>query len=270
MMLSSDDQALLRRRFNPDGSVLRRQQLRMLELLVAVDDICRRHDIRYWLSSGTLIGAVRHDGFIPWDDDLDIEMLRDDYLRLLDVLPRELPDTMALQTEQTDSNYFLPYAKVRDRRSLMSEPNNYDRAWKEQGIFIDILPMERQRMCLHLLSEKTFGHLYKIWRTSTDDASAIRRVRRIFRLNTKVIFPMLRLLNRLSGAHIITSGLGLPYHKPRYEDDIFPLSSHVFEGLQFPVPRDTDHHLRCLFGDYTQLPDLDRLAPHTAHIEIWQ
>ena len=73
----------LRKRFNPDGSLLRRQQLRMLELLEVIDVICRKHQIPYWLSSGTLIGAARHKGFIPWDDDLDIEMLRSDYLRLL-------------------------------------------------------------------------------------------------------------------------------------------------------------------------------------------
>lgn len=79
----------LRKRFNPDGSLLRRQQLRMLELLEVIDVICRKHQIPYWLSSGTLIGAARHKGFIPWDDDLDIEMLRSDYLRLLKVLPQD-------------------------------------------------------------------------------------------------------------------------------------------------------------------------------------
>ena len=73
----------LRKRFNPDGSLLRRQQLRMLELLEVIDVICRKHQIPYWLSSGTLIGAARHKGFIPWDDDLDIEMLRSDYLRTI-------------------------------------------------------------------------------------------------------------------------------------------------------------------------------------------
>ena len=63
----------LRQRFNPEGSVLRQHQLRMLELLKVIDCICKKHDIPYWLSSGTLIGAARHKGFIPWDDDLDID-----------------------------------------------------------------------------------------------------------------------------------------------------------------------------------------------------
>ena len=94
----------LRKRFNPDGSMLRRQQMRMLEILIEVDRICKKHGIPYWLSSGTLIGAVRHNGFIPWDDDLDIEMMRKDYLRLLQVLPGELPDWLALQNDETDPN----------------------------------------------------------------------------------------------------------------------------------------------------------------------
>lgn len=82
----------LRQRFNPEGSKLRQMQLRMLDILTEVDSICKKHGISYWLSSGTLIGALRHDGFIPWDDDLDIEMMRDDYLRLMKVLPQELPE----------------------------------------------------------------------------------------------------------------------------------------------------------------------------------
>lgn len=64
----------LRNRFNPDSLLLRKQQMRMLYLLTEVDRICKKHEIRYWLSSGTLIGAIRHNGFISWDDDLDIEM----------------------------------------------------------------------------------------------------------------------------------------------------------------------------------------------------
>ena len=99
--MTTIDHQSLRQRFNPDGSLLRRQQLRMLEILVEIDKICQHHQIPYWLSSGTLIGAVRHNGFIPWDDDLDIEMMRSDYLRLMDILPRELPSWLAFLCEST-------------------------------------------------------------------------------------------------------------------------------------------------------------------------
>ena len=66
----------LRARFNPEGSLLWKHQQRMVELLLAFDAICKRHHIRYWLIGGTLIGAARHQGFIPWDDDMDVQMLR--------------------------------------------------------------------------------------------------------------------------------------------------------------------------------------------------
>ena len=267
----------LRQRFNPDGSLLRRQQMRMLEILLEVDRICQKHDIPYWLSSGTLIGAMRHDGFIPWDDDLDIEMMRSDYQRLMKVLPSELPEWLALQNDETDPNYFYFYAKVRDRRSRMLEQNGYDRLWQEQGIYIDIFPMEQHPIWLHKLTEKTVGHMYKIWRTSTDDTKAIRKVRRIFDFNNRLLFPCLRRLLSLFTIHyslftsnVITSGMGIPFHNPRYAKEIFPLMTHVFEGHQLPVPHDADAHLRHIFGDYMQLPDLDKLKPHVEQIEIYE
>ena len=76
-MITDTLQNELRERYNPDGSILRKQQLRMLEMLQYIDFVCKKHNIRYWLCSGTLLGAVRHGGFIPWDDDVDIEMLND-------------------------------------------------------------------------------------------------------------------------------------------------------------------------------------------------
>lgn len=265
---------LAHQKFNPEGSLLRRQQLRMLEILLEVDKICKKHDISYWLSSGTLIGALRHDGFIPWDDDLDIEMMRKDYLRLMEVLPKELPDWLVLQNSDTDPNYFYFYAKVRDKRSKMLEQNSYDRMWQEQGIYIDIFPMEQHPVWLHKLTEKTVGHMYKIWRTSTDDHKAIRQVRRIYDFNDKVLFPCLRTLLQLTSSlfpqKTITSGMGIPFHNPRYADEIFPLTTHNFEGHQLPVPGNADAHLRHIYGDYMQLPDLNKLAPHVGKLEFYE
>lgn len=260
----------LRKRFNPDGSLLRRQQLRMLDILLEIDRICKKHQIPYWLSSGTLIGAIRHNGFIPWDDDVDIEMMREDYLKLMKVLPDELPDWLALQNSDTDENYFFFYAKIRDRRSKMLENTNYDRMWKEQGIYIDVFPMEKHPIGLHKFTEKTVGHMYKIWRTSTDDAKSIKQVRRIFDFNNRFLFPLLRFFCSLKPGKLITSGMGIPYHNRRYEDEIFPLTTHVFEGHEFSVPGKADAHLRHIYGDYMKLPDLDKLAPHVAQLELFE
>ena len=70
------NQEELRARFNPEGSPLRRQQMVMLEMVTVLDNICKKHDIPYFLYGGTLLGAFRHNGFIPWDDDLDVAMMR--------------------------------------------------------------------------------------------------------------------------------------------------------------------------------------------------
>lgn len=267
-MISESIHQSLRERYSPEGSLLRRQQMRMLEILLEIDRICKRHGIQYWLSSGTLIGAARHGGFIPWDDDLDIEMMREDYDRLLKVLPGELPSTMALQTHETDPTYFFYYAKIRDRRSVLAEGNNYDRIWKEQGIYIDIFPLESQPLYIHKISEKTVGHMYKIWRTCTDDEVGIGRVMKWFHFNRRFVFPVLRALCRMSGTDVITSAMGIPYHNPRYAKDIFPLATLKFEGIDFPVPHNYDHMLRLMYGDYMKLPPEESIMAHCARLEF--
>ena len=154
----------------------------------------------------------------------------------------------------------------------MLEQNGYDRLWQEQGIYIDIFPMEKHPIWLHKLTEKTVGHMYKIWRTSLDDVKAIRQVRRIFDVNKKCLFPCLRtFLLPLTSCFstVITSGMGIPFHNPRYADEIFPLTTHVFEGCLLPIPGNADAHLRHIFGDYMQLPDLSKLAPHVGKLEFY-
>ena len=86
-------------KFNGEGTVLRKAQMREVAILQEVDKICRKHDIKYWIDFGTLLGAVRHGGFIPWDDDLDISMLSSDYQKFMEVAPQELPDWLFLQNK---------------------------------------------------------------------------------------------------------------------------------------------------------------------------
>ena len=90
------------RKYNPEGSTLRKAQMRMLDILLVVDKIFRKHHIEYWLDGGTLLGAVRHGGFIPWDDDLDINVRVSDISRIRKVLQSELPKNLCYQDVTTD------------------------------------------------------------------------------------------------------------------------------------------------------------------------
>lgn len=257
----------LKARFNPEGSLLRRHQLRMTDMLVEIDRICRKHHLAYWLGSGTLIGAVRHQGFIPWDDDLDIEMTERDYRKLLRILPQELPPHLALQSQDTDPNYLFFYAKIRDRRSLLEENNHYDKLWKEQGIYIDVFPIHRQTIWLHKLSEAAFGHTYKILRCGGSEGKGLWKARLIKNVCRYGVFPMLKALGWLFGRYT-TYAYGIPYHSPRPYDQIFPLKTLDFEGHSFPVPNDYDSLLRSIYGNYMELPNLDKLDLHVERLTI--
>ncbi|HHX38250.1 MAG TPA: LicD family protein, partial [Clostridiaceae bacterium] len=114
-----------------------------LHLLSEVDRLCRAHGIHYYLLFGTLLGAVRHAGFIPWDDDVDIGVKRDDYDRLLDLLELELdPERYFIQTAANDAGITIPFAKVRCQKTIFEEYNAPVGAEYHQGVFLDIFPLD--------------------------------------------------------------------------------------------------------------------------------
>lgn len=258
----------LRARFNPEGSLLRRQQMVMLELVKVLDRICRKYDIPYFLYGGTLLGAIRHNGFIPWDDDLDVALLRKDYKRLMKVLPSELPEHIALQTIDTDKNYFYFIGKLRDKRSFLDE-ENYDRVFKERGIYIDIFSLDRIRHWTHMLAAPIQGHTFKIFRTGSDDVKSMRKIRAITWFNCHVSFPLLRIINKISAAKSLMCDFGIPYHNVYDMNDVFPLKTHVFEGVELLIPGNSHHMLQVMYGEYMQLPDLNNLAPHVRKLEFY-
>lgn len=114
----------------------------LLVLLIEVDRICRKYDIKYSISSGTLLGAIRHKGFIPWDDDADIHMLRKEYERFCEVCKEELnTEKFFLQNQQTDKNYNWVYGKLRLKNTIYHRVGQ-EHLKQESGIFIDIFPID--------------------------------------------------------------------------------------------------------------------------------
>ena len=256
----------LRERFNPEDSMLRRQQLRMLDILLHIDKVCSEHDIKYWLSSGTLLGAVRHGGFIPWDDDLDVEMLRKDYDRFIEVF--EDSEEFVLQTRKTDRYFLLPFAKVRDRYSLLDEMGN-NLNYKHKGLFVDIFCLEESPrfayvgygVAMHLMLQLQRGRSGVVARAMTT------LNKRMFYGSVYLLRPLLRLLPCKRLNHLYGCG---PRWRCRHIESIMPLSSVEFEGHTLPAPRDTDAYLRHMFGDYGVLPNLDKLPIHNAQCTFLQ
>ncbi len=263
------DKEALRKKYNPEGSDMRKHQLRMLDILIEVDKICKRHDIPYWLSGGTLLGAVWFQGFMPWDDDIDIELMHKDYKRLMKALDEELPDNMALQTPQNDKNYFFHYAKVRDKKSFIAEVNHYDRVFKHQGIYIDIFPLRKQPLWLHRLSEISHGHAYKIMNRNPESDKDMWKVRLIKQFNRKFFYPILSLFT-WAGKRTLINDFGIPDSPKRKEADIYPLKSAEFEGQPMPIPQKPDKVLTLQYDDYGWVPEDDNMHPHIEKLEFYE
>lgn len=264
-MIDANLQSQLREKFNPDGSMLRKQQLRMLEILLYIDKVCKENDIKYWLSSGTLLGAVRHGGFIPWDDDLDIEMLREDYEKFIKVFPNN--DDFVLQTHKTDKSYILPFAKVRDLHSELDELG-FNVSFKYKGCFVDAFVLEYSPRFAYVIFGVLFYGLQQIQRGVTN---------RVLLSITYVLKKMLYSIVWLT-KHILkffpgktlnhTYGCG-PRWKPRNEEHLFPLKEISFEGHTFPAPCNTAAYLEKMFGDYQVLPNLNNVRIHSSDCKFF-
>lgn len=262
-MISPELQEKFRAEYNPDGSMLRRQQMRMLDILLHVDKFCKEHNIRYWLSSGTLLGAVRHGGFIPWDDDVDIEMMREDYIRFEQLY--EGDEDHVLHTHKNDLHYIMPYAKVRDRHSVVEEHSGGEN-FKYKGVFIDIFALEYTHKFVNHQMHMKLRRIRKF--ESRHQPSKV--VEKIISWRKRYAFATIKAWRAISGlfpGQQLRHTLGTwCYRKARYEADLFPLSTVQFEGYSFPAPHDSDAYLRKIYGDYMQIPEVKEI--HTQKIEF--
>ncbi len=257
----------LRQKYNPDGSLLRRAQRRMLDILKVVDTICQKHHIEYVLDGGSLLGAVRHSGFIPWDDDLDITVMRKDFERLRKILPKELPSDMVYQDYTTDPNYPILVAKVRDRHSYLYEAE-WTNKLKEKGIFLDIIPMEEiPDLAWKAKLDYWYGHCLRGVHHYAGTRDTIL---------SAIAFPFVwllvvltRFVNRFRQTDQLAHVYGWRAYNSFSKRDLYPIRRMQFENMQVCVPNNPDAVLTRLFGDYMQIPPEDKRATHTNRIEFY-
>lgn len=263
-LISSELQEKLRAEYNPDGSMLRKHQLRALKILIHIDKICKKHNIKYWLSSGTLLGAVRHGGFIPWDDDVDIEMLREDYLRFEKVFKED--DDYVLQTYKNDPYYMMPYAKVRDKLSIVTEAY-FSESYKYQGVFVDIFPMEYAHKFMSIITYLPI-RLLTCCEVRYKNSGLGKCLFKPIKAFTYCQIWLVRALMKLVPGKKLryTYGTWCYNERERYEKELFPLSAINFEGHSFPIPRDIETYLRGIYGNYMKLPD--RRISHMQQVQF--
>lgn len=269
-MIELERQKELRAKYNPDGSELRNLQLRMVKMLEYFDSFCKEHGLTYWLSSGTCLGAVRHGGFIPWDDDLDIEMLQEDYNKLLSLKDVYEDEENVLQDYVTDDEYISPYGKLRDKKSEIKEIHNRDKYYKYKGVFIDIFIRE---MGSYAMTRMTHVLQYGSYYFTSIKNKTLRILvkKSLYGLMHKCVFPMAHIYNRYLGEkNRYWHTLGCGFYKTINCEAIFPLKKIFFEGREYPVPGDFDNYLRSLYGNYMELPkDNGNLRHHFQKIKLY-
>ena len=115
----------------------------MIKILKEVHSICMKNNIKYFLHFGTLIGAVRHNGFIPWDDDIDIGMLRPDYEKFLKIVKNNLSKDYIVQNQKTDKGFAFCFTKIMLQDTVWIEQNSIRTNKKYNGIYIDVFPFDK-------------------------------------------------------------------------------------------------------------------------------
>lgn len=259
----------LRLQYNAEGTILRKSQLRMLEMLHYVARLCEENGLQYWLTDGTLLGAYRHKGFIPWDDDLDIGMMRKDMLKLRKIMQENPDSDFAFQDHTTDSHYYYSYPKIRDKYSVCESDVAEEAMFKYKGIWIDIFPFEEIDVHIQKLAfyTNTYGRRFL---TTKNYLHFVANTR--YYLNEFLLFPCFRLLNKAVKRKrvYLNRSLGCEYFYPQKREDLFPLSALEFENSFFSVPNHTSEVLIGFYGkSFNKLPPESERKTHQLEVHFF-
>ncbi|MCQ2110128.1 MAG: LicD family protein [Bacteroidaceae bacterium] len=261
-------------RYNGPGTELRKAQERMLDILVEIDAVCRRHDIPYWLDFGTLLGAVRHGGFIPWDDDLDVTVLRKDEKRLKEFLKKELPARFYVYAEDTSRNFDkVGYFRVVDRNSMILRPGQDESYLKREGngLWVDVFNIEPGTRRFKEAVSGLHGKVLRRDRRHVDDGPVRRVVALLIYPFTKGLIGLYRMYARIGSGDRLVYNLEnyvvRQLFSQRQADQIFPLSEICFEGHMFSCPGKSHELLTGTYGDYMAIPPEEKRVIHNVYIK---
>lgn len=249
----------------------------LVEVLNYIDAVCKNNNLNYFIFYGTLLGAIRHEGFIPWDDDIDIVMFRDDYNRFLEITSKPNNDFKTISPNNT-SGYYLSFAKVFNTKTILYEHVSHP---LKIGVYVDIFPLD---YCGDTLDEsislmKKYYHYQKLL-----DIKNLRfdKNRSLFKNSLLFLFKACLILR--SRASIIrrvqkqiendckskkefVACLCMPVYKNKsiFDSSLFASKTKAkFESHYFCAPSDSDSILKQLYGDYMKLPPKNKRITHHA------
>ena len=251
--------------------LLRRLQLAELEILVEFDRVCRKNNISYCLGCGTLLGAIRHHGFIPWDDDIDVWILRSEYDRFCKIAKTELNNKFFFQNWHTDPFFNSAYGKIRKKGTRYIRIGQEKMKYKD-GIYIDILPLDN-------LPDQYWDRwkmIVRAWfyrKLTYAKAGALCEKNVIKKMGYFILslYPIkkakkrfYRLLTRYDNMNTLyCKCLGDVNFNPHWKDDFKEVIEWDFEGHRLFVPARYDSLLKNNIGiDYMKLPPVSKRKPH--------
>ena len=260
-----------------------------LDILIFIDKVCKEQNLKYYLAAGTLLGAIRHKGFIPWDDDIDIMMPREDYEKLIQIFPKNTKYDFL--TFHNTPNIPYAFGKIIDSRTIKNEPLR--RKYQVIGVDIDVFPIDNypdnleeakvwcnkikkvQHKIASIISECTKrNHIVHTFIISLYfsfnyflDFIGITSVRKcILKLDS-----LANKYNNISTNYCGIAAIAAYGIKKRNRKIIFSESIEAdFEGHKFPIPIGYDEYLTDYYGDYMKLPPIEKRKTHHDFIAYWK
>lgn len=250
------------------------------EILKLFAKVCDEHQLNYCLTAGSLLGAVRHEGFIPWDDDIDVAMPRADYDRLCRIAKNVFPEAYFWQDENTEALYPFPFAKLRKYGTLAVEAR-FDGRCIHQGIGIDIFPLDvrpdEDRLAERLFRlEKLFVHIVNLKADPTMKCGYNKLISKLLvQMMTLLPISIIKWIRRKiriwgsrkgSGRMIITTGGAHSCSRESYEAEWFrSIVDLPFEDSRFHCPREWHKVLTNMYGDYLKPVGMDGSEQHFSY-----